>query len=86
MGLKSWLENFDMSSRVQCLQIRAFVASFPCTSHQFKFGRRHYGKCEYQVEGTVLVSVRIFINKMNTSVKKMERMDHVQSCQLFLEY
>ena len=37
----------------------------------------------YQVEGTVLVPIRIFVNK---EVKKMKRMEHVQSCQLFLEY
>ena len=34
-------------------------------------------------EPPVLVPIRIFVNK---EVKKMKRMDHVQSCQLFLEY
>ena len=41
----------------------------------------------YQVEGTVLVSVRVFFQQNeHISVKKMKCMDHVQSCQLFLEY
>ena len=34
-------------------------------------------------EPPVLVPIRIFVNK---EVKKMKRMEHVQSCQLFLEY
>ena len=36
----------------------------------------------YQVEGTVLVSVRIKSTKKHIPLKKM--MDHVQSCQLFI--
>ena len=41
-----------------------------------------------QVEGTVLVSVSISVNKMNSYWLKrmMKCTDHMQSCQLFLEY
>ena len=40
----------------------------------------------YQVGRTVLVSVRIFVNKMNTYRLKDDNADDVQGSQLFLEY
>ena len=37
----------------------------------------------YQVQGTVLVSVRIFVDKINTYYLKDNNTDHVQSCHCF---
>ena len=37
----------------------------------------------YQVQGTVLVSVRIFVDKINTYYLKDNNTDHVQGCHCF---